>query len=374
MIKVIEFLSALKDGGAETLVKDYVALLDKEKFDTTVLTIFPMKNTANYRQVSKSGTKIISIYRRYNFVSKVFNKIFGRWYVPLRLKQMLCLEAPNCIHIHSPIAWTIAAIQPELKTVRLIYTCHSEPKKYFSIGGRREEKAVKTLVKDNQMRLVALHDDMRKELDSQFGVSDTVVVNNGVNFKRYNRSEWNTAQIREAVGISKDAFLLVHVGRFAKVKNHTFLLKVFEEIKKMRENAHLLLVGDGPLKENICEQIKQQKLLENVTILAHRTDVPELMYASDLVVFPSFYEGLSVTLVEAQVTGLRCIVSDSVNRANFLTPKTIPVCLQQDAQEWAVIALDEKIQNPAYGDLNQFNLELEIQKLEQLYSQNEENR
>lgn len=373
MIKVIEFVGALKDGGAETLVKDYVEVLDKKRFDARVLTVFPMKNTANYRQAVKDGAKIISVYRSYNIVVRAINKILGRWYVPRRLKQILRAEAPNCIHIHSPLAWTFAAIRSELKDIDLFYTCHSEPKKYFRCGEKGEEVSVRQLVQENKMRLVALHEDMRKELNTLFAVEDAVVVNNGVNFKRYNRPQWDAGGIRESVGIDKDAFLIVHVGRFAAVKNHAFLLDVFGEIKKMRADAHLLLVGDGPLKANICEKVKQKNLTGNVTMLSHRTDVPELMYASDLVVFPSLYEGLSVTLVEAQVTGLRCIVSDSVNQANFLTEKTIPMSLQLDAQKWAEIALDESVKNAAFGDLSRFNIEHEIQKLESLYTKVEGN-
>lgn len=369
MIKVIEVIGALKDGGAETLVKNYVDLIDKRVFDVMILSIYPMNNTANHRHIFQMGIKSIAVYRYYNIAVRIFNRVFGRWYVPYRLARIVKQEAPDCIHLNSPVAWLFAAIQPGLNNIRLFYTCHSEPSKYFISGEKNEETAVKKLICENGMRLIALHEDMRSELNQRFSVTDTVVVNNGVDFKRYSRPEWDTNQIRHSIGIPKNAFLVVHVGRFAAVKNHSFLLDIFSEIKKRRNNAHLLLIGDGPLKRSVCEQIKQKDLIHNVTILSHRTDVPELLYASNLMIMPSRYEGLSVALVEAQVSGLRCLVSDSVNRANFLTEKTIPVSLHLNAKEWAQVALDESVKNTSYGDLVQFDLGLEIRKLEHVYSQ-----
>lgn len=369
MIKVIEFVGSLKDGGAETLVKDYVSLIDKKKFDVKILTIYPMKNTANYCQAAKMGVSVLSIYSSYNMAVRVVNKLFGKWYVPLRLKQILKRENPDCIHIHSQIAWAIAKIRRVLGHTKLIYTCHSDPNQYFSKVKHSEEAAVSKLICENNLRLIALHEDMRKELNRRFAVENTIVVNNGVRFSQYRKVEWESDKIRASIGIPRNAFVTVHVGRFAAVKNHNFLLDVFSEIKKQRENAHLLLIGDGPLKANICEKIKRLSLDGCVTMLSHRTDVPQLLYASDLVIFPSQYEGLSVALVEAQVTGLRCLVSDSVNQANFLTENTIPVSLQYSARQWADIALDENVKNADYGDLQQFDLGKEIRKLELIYSQ-----
>lgn len=372
MIKVIEIIYALKDGGAETLVKDYVDLIDKQKFEVSILEIYPTKNTANYRQVSEMGIQIKSVYQHDHIAVKVFHKIFGRWYVPFRLKRILDDESPDCIHINSPIAWLFTSIQSTLDNIRMVYTCHSEPDKYFAISNKREESTVKKLVRGSKMRLIALHDEMRNELDRRFSVSNTVVVNNGVNHKRYRQPDWDAGCIRRSAGIPEDAFLVVHVGRFVAVKNHMFLLDVFSEIKQKRTDAHLLLIGDGPLKKNICEKINQNCLNGSVTILSHRTDVPELLHASDLVIFPSHYEGLSVALVEAQVTGLRCVISDTVNEANFLAADSIPLNLNLGAKEWARIALDKNAKNNNYGDLQQFNLEREIRKLESIYSDVEE--
>ena len=129
----------------------------------------------------------------------------------------------------------------------------------------------------------------------------------------------------------------------------------------------MLLVGSGELQEEIAQTISQQQLDGRVTILSHRTDIPELLHAMDVMVFPSFYEGLSVTLVEAQATGLKCVVSDSINPANYLSKTTIPASLSASPELWADIALDECARNDSYGNIEDYDMSREIHRLERLY-------
>lgn len=109
-----------------------------------------------------------------------------------------------------------------------------------------------------------------------------------------------------------DRFVIGHVGRFTKVKNHRFIINVFEEIVKMRENAFLLLVGDGELRNEISLLVHQRKLEDKVLILSNRDDVSELYQAMDVFVLPSKYEGLGMVAVEAQISGLKVLVSSNI--------------------------------------------------------------
>ncbi|MDL2274100.1 glycosyltransferase [Oscillospiraceae bacterium OttesenSCG-928-G22] len=115
-------------------------------------------------------------------------------------------------------------------------------------------------------------------------------------------------------------FTLGHVGRFVHQKNHTFLLEAFAEARKIREDLHLLLVGDGPLLDDAKEQGRSLGLGNSVTFLGRRNDVSDLMQAMDLFVLPSHYEGLGLVLIEAQVSGLRCLASDAVPSESKVTP------------------------------------------------------
>lgn len=362
--KVWIVIWGLKDGGAETLAREYARLVNPDKFDATIVTMYPFTNTANYRRAQEAGLKMRSIFSRRNMFTRAIRIFLGRWYVPFTIKRMLAKERPDTIHFNSEMACHFATLKKELSGINLLYTCHSEVDKHFTDV---EEAAVHLLIQNHDLRLIALHEDMRKELNQRFRKKDTVVIRNGIDLSRFRHCGIERSAKRESIKIPQDAWVIGHVGRFSKEKNHTFLLKVFREIVRRKSNAHLLLVGNGELQEEIMQEINRMNLHDRVTILSHRMDIPELLRVMDVMVFPSFFEGLSVTLVEAQAAGLKCVISDSINPANILSEKTISVSLEQGPSAWADIALDDSIKTEHYGNIDDYDMNREIHRLEGLY-------
>lgn len=367
MIKVIELVDALYDGGAENIAREYAAILNKEKFHTVIVTVLNNKTTANYKRAIEDSVRIRSAYKDCSVVSKGLRRLFGMCMIPERLKKIIKEEKPDVVHIHSPLLKYLVPISEDLKGIDLFYTCHSNPSGFFSGKNAVEKPAAEKLIKNNGLRLVALHEKMRVELNEMFSVNNTVVVKNGVNFERFKPNAEGRAQLRRDLGISEDAFVLGHIGRFAKVKNHSFLIDVFSEVCKKNAKARMILVGNGPLEGEIREKIENLGLSDKVVMLSRRTDTPELLNAMDVFVFPSFYEGLPVTLVEAQATGLKCVVSDRINPESFLTEKTIPLDIEESASKWADTVLDADVSNSIHGDLSAFDINREIKNLELLY-------
>ena len=362
--KVWIVIWGLKDGGAEVLVREYARLVDKQKFDATIVTMYPFENTANYRRAKEAQLKIVSVFKKRNTVTRAIRVLFGKWYIPLALRKMLKKDRPDTIHFNSEMAQYFVPVKNQLSGINLIYTCHNEVDKYFSDD---EKTAIQEIDKVNNFQIIALHEDMKKELDCFFSKKDTIVIRNGVEFERFRKPQVDKELMREFIGIEKNAYVVGHIGRFALQKNHEFLLQIFQKVTQKKQNAHLLLIGNGDLKDNILQKIDQMNLRDRVTVLSHRTDIPELLNTMDIMIFPSFFEGLSVTLVEAQVAGVRCIISDTINPANHLTENTIPVSLEKSAAEWADIVLDESIKNTVYGNINDYDMTREIHRLEQVY-------
>ena len=146
---------------------------------------------------------------------------------------------------------------------------------------------------------------------------------------------------RAEFGIKDDDFVVGHVGRFSDQKNHSYLLNVFQEIAKANSCSKLLLVGDGELRSSIEETVDKLCLRDKVILTGVRSDVNELMMAMDVMVFPSKYEGLPVTLVEAQCTGLPCVISDRVPSDSILIDELIQVrSLEDDISDWADTAIN----------------------------------
>lgn len=141
---------------------------------------------------------------------------------------------------------------------------------------------------------------------------------------------------REQLRVAKEDFLVGHVGRFTAEKNHTFILDVFKTILDKKKNSLLILVGDGPLRKSIENKARDIGIENRVVFLGVRSDVNALMQAMDVLVFPSLYEGLPLTMIEAQASGLPIVVSDRVSAECICTNKLVTrLSLEDSATKWA---------------------------------------
>jgi glycosyltransferase involved in cell wall biosynthesis len=121
------------------------------------------------------------------------------------------------------------------------------------------------------------------------------------------------SKVRSELGISDSAFVVGHVGRFYEQKNHRFWIDIAEEVAKFDSSAVFLLVGNGPLRSAIESLVDERGLSSKFRFVGERNDVPDLMRAAmDVFLFPSLYEGLPISVLEAQAAGLPCILSDSI--------------------------------------------------------------
>lgn len=138
------------------------------------------------------------------------------------------------------------------------------------------------------------------------------MIPNGVDLKRFAFCEEKRQQMRQELGIAKDTFVLGHIGRITVPKNHQFLVELFAEYHKENPNSKLLLVGDGELFETVQQQCTQLGIRDAVIMVGSKTNTEDYYQAMDVFVFPSLWEGLPVSVVEAQANGLPCLLSDVI--------------------------------------------------------------
>jgi len=165
-----------------------------------------------------------------------------------------------------------------------------------------------------------------------------VLIRNGVDLDEYCYDEKERYDCRKEFGI-ENKFVVGHIGRFNKQKNHKFLIEVFKCIKDKRNDAVLILVGTGELEEKIRQQVKSNGLIDSVIFTSIRSDVPKLLNAMDVLIFPSLYEGMPNVIIEAQATGLPCIISDTITPEVRITPLVKFISLNRSAQEWSNLVI-----------------------------------
>ena len=364
---IFHFIGSLNDGGAETLVKDYCLLIDKDKFDAKVVTLHNTINSSNKKILESNGTKILPIYKRWNLLTKIFHRVLGRIYVSVKLKKLINKYNPDIIHTHLHLLKHIPYAVKNKNNIKLFYTCHNLPDKFFGNKDNKEYFACRSLIDTHNLRLVALHNGMKQELNKMFEVDNTVVIRNAINFKRFTELKETKSEIRQSLGIPDNAFLVGHIGRFAEQKNHSFLIDVFYELQKTKSDAFLLLVGHGKLENEIKEKIKLLGLTNKTLILSHRSDVPRLLKSMDIFVFPSKFEGLGIVLIEAQAMKIRCVVADTIPKEAFLSEHIVSERLDSPIKKWVDLIINNKVKNDVYGDISKYDMNLEMKRLEKLY-------
>lgn len=207
--------------------------------------------------------------------------------------------------------------------------------------------------------------------DWMFGGASCQIINNAIDVAAYTYGPTKRQEMRRQLGLENE-FTIGHVGRFNQPKNHPFLIDIFAALLKKEPNAALLLVGGGADMPKIQAKAQEFGIAEHVRFLGVRSDVADLMQAMDVFVFPSLYEGLPVTMVEAQAAGLPCIISDKVPPECILTEGLVDVLpLSAELEIWAAKILEKKnlprtdrrSEIAAHG----FDITTEVVKLQEFY-------
>lgn len=171
---------------------------------------------------------------------------------------------------------------------------------------------------------------------------EAIIMNNAIQAEKFTYCEDDRYALRQKLGINTK-YVLGHVGRFAVPKNHSFLLEIFAEVLKNNNDCTLVLIGNGELENQIKQKAKNMGLNENVVFVDFQEDIYRYYSLFDLFVMPSLFEGLPITLVEAQANGLSSLVSDAITRESDLTGLVEFYSLENGSDKWAE-RINEKLE------------------------------
>ena len=167
-----------------------------------------------------------------------------------------------------------------------------------------------------------------------YGDQPYKLIKNGIDVDKFRFNPDIREQVRKQLGLEGN-FVIGHVGRLSIEKNHKKLISAFNEVKKTKADAKLVLCGDGEERSSIEEQIKQLGLTGDVILLGTVDNVNEILQAVDVIVMPSLFEGLPFALLEAQAAGLKCVVSDTISKESDIVGWNVPLPLSEKDEKWA---------------------------------------
>ena len=356
-IRVLHIVTYMGRGGLETMLMNYYRHIDHNKvqFDFLVHRDFEADYDA---EIHELGGKIYHISRLIPW-SHVYRE------------QLKCFfqEHPEykIVHVHQDCLSSVA-LQCAKECGVPVRIAHSH--------NSNQDKNWKYIVKRYYMTKIPIYaTDLLACSNAagkwMFGEKLFQVLHNAININDYRYSTKISQKVRKQFNIDNE-IVIGHVGRFDSQKNHEFLIDIFVECVKKNPDVMLMLVGDGEGKRKIEEKVKRIGISSKVIFTGVRTDVNELMQAMDVFVFPSRYEGLPVTMIEAQAAGLPCVISDHISEECIVTSDLISVKkLSGPASEWAECIL-EKVKGGRRDALEEieksgYDIEIEAKKLEQIY-------
>lgn len=281
--------------------------------------------------INKKKGKVVRVKNRSNnvFLQKI-NTI-------IQVVTLMKKNHYDIVHIHADNAPEVlkVIIMCEISSIKnIVIHAHSAGQiNHNNLLTRFYLKVCQKILDVTKAKKIAVTKKAAKYMFGQY-LKNVIIVHNGIDIKRYLFDDSLRIQERDKLGIS-DNFVIGCVARLSKIKNHLFLLDVFKEVLNKESDAKLVLVGDGPLKNEIETYAKKNKIWENIVFLGNRKDVPRLLQMFDVFVLPSFHEGLGVVNIEAQTAGLPCVVSDGVPVEAKILSDFVFLSLSDSKRTWA---------------------------------------
>lgn len=317
-ISIAMLASKLEINGISTVIWNYCTHMDLLRFDITVLAGRPI-NEYYINEFTKLGIRVIELpERKGNSINYL-----------RELNKIMKNEKFDIVHVHgnqASIALELLVAYMNGIKVRIAHSHNTTCK------SMRVHKLLKPLFNLIYTDGFACGEAAGKWL---FGNGDFTVIPNGFDTNKFEFNSSYRSEIRTKLGI-ENRYVIGHIGRINEQKNQTYLLKIFEKVAADNENAVLLMVGTGPMQPEIEKLVDDHPYKDRI-IMFGETNSPEKLYsAMDVFVFPSLYEGLPVTLLEAQINGLRCVASAAVTREVMLYDNSIHfIKLSDDVSYWA---------------------------------------
>lgn len=302
-------------------------------------------------------------YNPNNLITKLFKDFLEYRFLYKQSKTFFKLH-PDYTVVHCHNYFNAAPILRAAKEAGVTYRiAHSHNVKSI-IKEKNPLRKIANLIKRRQIHKYAT--DMvacsKAAGEYVFGNAKITVINNAIDLNKFNPSNYPQK--------SNGTIQFVHVGRYGYQKNQLFLLDVFNEFLKLNDNAELTLVGFGIWTEKVKKKISDLELNNKVKMLPSDSNIPEIYAKSDITIYPSTFEGLGISLIEAQAMGLRCYVSEVIQpEANLGLCKVLQ--LSWGAKKWAEFIYNDIEKNgheKKFVDMSSYDINNVKKQYDNLYS------
>ena len=325
-IRILHVLGTTNLGGAESRIMDLYRHIDRNRvqFDFVVHTD---KEGFFDKEIIELGGRIFRVprFRIYNYF--IYRKAFRDFFFFFYEFRMVQGHITSSASIYLPIAKK-AGISTTIAHARSAGVDKGIKGKLTSWMRRNLWRKADYLFTCSELAGISVFG--KKAVEE----GKTIFIPNAIDCRAFSYNEEKRLQMREALGVAHK-YVIGHVGRFHYAKNHEYLLKVFAALCKKRDDYVLLLLGEGGGMEGCRALAKELKVEDKVFFLGNHSNVYDYYQAMDYFVYPSRYEGLPGTVVEAQVSGLKCLMSDTICSEVAVTDLLDTMSIFEEPEKWA---------------------------------------
>jgi glycosyltransferase EpsF len=329
-IRIVHVIGKWVGGGVEAVVMNYYRHIDKTKIQFDFICDNDSTNIP-YEEIESLGGRVILI--------PPYQKIFS---YQKELQKVLKENNYKIVHSHinTLSVFPLYAAKKVGIPVRIAHSHSTTNKKEWKKNLMKQ--FLRPFSKKYATDYMCCSELAGRWLfgNKEYDKGNVYLLNNAIDLDKFKYDEKIRKEVRKELNIKDDTLVIGHIGRFVAQKNHTFLIDIFNEIHKNNNDSILLLAGQGPKENEIKEKVKTLNLEKNVVFLGQRNDANRLYQAFDVFLLPSLYEGLPVVGVEAQASGLLCILSESMTQETKVLDTTTFISLEESSKEWSTKLLD----------------------------------
>ncbi|WP_117114983.1 glycosyltransferase family 1 protein [Limosilactobacillus reuteri] len=317
-IKVAIVTASLEMTGISSIIMNYASYLDKAKYDLTIIAGDKI-NKSYEKKCKENKVKLI----------RLPNKRKETWHYYRSLYRSLVNSNYDICHANgSSSTLGIDLLIAKIAGIK-VRIAHSHNTTTENI---KMHKLLTPLFTRTYTDALACGNKAGEWL---FNKKKFTVIPNGFNINKFKFDKKIRKLMRAKLGIQNGIEVIGHIGRFNFQKNHNFILKIFESYLKINPNSILLLIGNGPDFDKVKVKIENSKLKNKIILYGETNNANQMYMAMDKFIFPSRFEGLPVTLLEAQITGLPAVISSVITDEVVLSNNVQFETLESSPEKWA---------------------------------------
>lgn len=322
--RILHIVGAMNRAGTETMLMNIYRNIDREKVQFDFISY--SQQDAHYDdEINSLGGKVIKLANTQSIKEHI---------------QVIKEYGPyEAVHSHTLFHCGIANLAANMAGIKIrIAHAHTNFDQNNSVVKKLYIKVMRSIITKTSTHLLACSNEAGKYLfgENVIKKSNYIFFPNLIDYSGFLKVDYEEViRLKEEFGLQGN-IVVGHIGRFINAKNHIFLLEVFKSLVEKKKEAKLLLVGDGDLKQQIEEKARNIGIFNNIRFVGIRNDISILLHSMDIFVFPSKHEGLGLVLLEAQASGVPCIVSDAIQpEADLEVGLVSRLNLTDGAEVWA---------------------------------------